>query len=262
MRPTRIRDEKMKRTFLWLFLVLGITTTMFCSCSKDDESGNISGDTSTITASNVINSSSQIETVKALAFPDNDYDEEGESIALAQYKNNGFTLELPSTLSSKYLSLIWEDAPNGISISDENAKISEIDISGYNDDDDEIGGFFLCNEDDETDWSYDVFWIYSDRDVTIKGESTAVDYENDEENTTKYDLKLNKGWNIVHDIYTYNSNDKTGYTDVVTSKKPSGFSCSWYFEKWGGDFMPAQVAKSTVKQKSFLGKFKENRKIH
>ena len=230
----------MKKIFLnfGLFLALGLTIAVFNSCDEDDDKNGGSGSISKITATNVINGSTQIKTVKALVYW-GDYDNE-DAIAQAPYTNNGFTLELPKTLSAKYLFLISEDAPSGITISDKNVKIYVLeDISGYDKDDDEIGYFYL--EEEKGDNEYYTSWIYSDRDVTIKGQDDG----------DKYNLQLKKGWNVVYDSYTDN-----GFS--LMSEKPSGVNYSWNFYGAYG-YRSASVpvgAKSAYKADKFWSRFR------
>ena len=248
----------MKKTFLnfGLFLALGLTTAVFNSCERDDD--NDGGTNGKITATNVINGSTQIKTVKALAYwesGENDYG--SDAIAQAPYQNNGFTLELPATLGAKYLETPDADDLEGITVSDKNFKSAFLDdLSGYNENDEEIGSFYLeeVNEDSEHYTS----WIYVDRDVTIKGENNEVDEEYDVVN--KYDLTLKKGWNLVYDSYTESyKNGQHVYSSTMTSKKPSGVNYTWKFYDW--DYSSASVAlKSAKNSKSFSSKLKGNKK--
>ena len=248
----------MKKTFLnfGLFLALGLTTAVFNSCERDDD--NDGGTNGKITATNVINGSTQIKTVKALAYwesGENDYG--SDAIAQAPYQNNGFTLELPATLGAKYLETPDADDLEGITVSDKNFKSAFLDdLSGYNENDEEIGSFYLeeVNEDSEHYTS----WIYVDRDVTIKGENNEVDEEYVEEN--KYDLTLKKGWNLVYVSYTNSyKNGQHVYSSTMTSKKPSGVNYTWNFYDY--DYSSASVAlKSAKNSKSFSSKLKGNKK--
>jgi|LSQX01.2.fsa_nt_gb hypothetical protein len=236
----------MKKTFLnfGLFLALGLTTAVFYSCNKDDDNdgGTNGGSVSRITATNVINGSTQIKTVKVLAYWEREYDDGNDAIAQAPFTNNGFTLELPATVGAKYLFLISEEAPRGINISDENAKgLFLEDIRGYDGDDDEIGDFYL--EEENGDNEYYTSWFYSDRDVTIKGEDDGE----------KYNVTLKKGWNVVYDSYTDDS-----YS--LTSQKPSGVNYTWNFYD-NSSFRSASIAtKSVENTKSAFSKLKESRK--
>lgn len=251
----------MKKTFLnfGLFLALGLTTAVFNSCERDDD--NDGGTNGKITATNVINGSTNIKTVKALAYwesGENDYG--SDAIAQAPYQNNGFTLELPATLGAKYLETLDADDLEGITVSDKNFKSATLnDLIGYNKNDEEIGSFYLeeVNEDSEHYTS----WIYVDRDVTIKGENNEVDEEYDEEYIKKYDLTLKKGWNIVYssDTESY-KNGRDVYSSTMSSKKPSGVNYTWNFYD---DYVysSASVAlKSAKNSKSFSSKLKGNKK--
>lgn len=234
----------MKKTFLnfGLFLALGLTTAVFYSCDKDDDNdGDTNGGNALkITATNVINGSTNIKTVKAKIYwesGENDYDE--DAIAQAPYLNNGFTLELPTTLEAKYLETMDLE---GIAVSDKNFKSYFLyDLRGYNEDDDEIGYFYL--EEENGDNFYYTSWIYSDRDVTMEG-------ENDGE---KYNVTLKKGWNVVYDSYT-----DDGFS--LTSQKPSGVNYTWNFYD-NSSFRSASIAtKSVENTKSAFSKLKESRK--
>lgn len=206
----------MKKTFLnfGLFLALGLTTVVFNSCDKDDDNDGDTngGNASKITATNVFNGSTNIKTVKALIYwesGENDYGK--DAITQAPYLNNGFTLELPTTLGAKYLETIDADVLEGIAVSDKNFKSCFLeDLRGYNEDDDEIGYFYLEEENGDND--YYTSWIYSDRDVTIKGEDDGE----------KYNVTLKKGWNVVYDSYT-----DDGFS--LTSQKPSGVNYTWNY---------------------------------
>jgi len=230
----------MKKNFLkfWLFFVLVLTTSVFYSCSKnDDPVDDIESDASKIVATNVIYGSSQITDVKAEIYwgvdgSAPDYDYENDIIAQTQYENNGFTLELPATLPDKYLSSIInsEDFPSGVTVSDKTAKwITWIMIEAYSGIVN-IGSFYLSDNGSEEN---SAIWIYVDKNVTIKGESKTIDEENNEEDIANYDMNLKKGWNILYGKMTKSDNSSTGrsvHTFTVTSKKPLGVNYYWYYK--------------------------------
>ena len=237
----------MKKTFLnfGLFLALGLTTVVFNSCDKDDDNDGDTngGNASKITATNVFNGSTNIKTVKALIYWESGQNDYGtDAITQAPYLNNGFTLELPTTLEAKYLETFDADDLEGIAVSDKNFKSYFLeDLRGYNEDDDEIGYFYLEEENGDND--YYTSWIYSDRDVTIKGEDDGE----------KYNVTLKKGWNVVYDSYTDDSHS-------FTSQKPSGVNYTWNFYD-NSSFRSASIAtKSVENTKSAFSKLKESRK--
>lgn len=248
----------MKRIFFnfGLFLALGLTIVVFNSCEKDDDKdgGTNDGTASKITATNVINGTTQIITVKALAdweIGDEDYGR--DIIAQAPYQNNGFTLELPATLEAKYLETDAYDL-EGISVSDRNFKSYFFeDVNGYNEGGDKIGCFYLEEENDDS--NHYTSWMYVDRDVTIKGESNEIDVE-------YFDLTLNKGWNLVYDSYTKShENGRDVYSYTITSNKPSGINYTWNFYAYDYAYRSASVAlKSAKNSKSFSSKLKGNKK--
>jgi len=252
--------KKMKKTFLnfGLILALGLTTAVFNSCNKDDDKDGTSVNASKITATNVVNSSTQIKTVKALADWVSGYDYGTDAIAHAPYQNDGFTLELPATLGDKYLETFDEDDLEGISVSDKKLKLYLLDdLKGYNKDDEEIG-FFYSLQTSENSFHY-TSRMYVDRDATIKGENKETN-EYGDESTVKFDLTLKKGWNIVYfSLKRETKNDRDAFTLTYSSKKPSGVNYTWYF--YGNEYRSASVElKSAINSKSFFSKLKGNKK--
>jgi hypothetical protein len=254
----------MKNTFLkfWLLLALGLTTAVFYSCSKEDEKEKEKPDTEnqggkensdgtfTITATNVIDGSSKIATVKAeIMWETGDYDYGRDVIAQAQYQNNGFTLKLPATLSAKYLRLIAEDAPDGVAISDKTAKSTGLhDIMAYDKDKSNIGSLYF---EGNNEGLHDVMWLYVDKNVTVKGEYR----DEDERVIYKYDMNLKKGWNAVYFTETKSHNF------TITSQKPAGVNYSWYFYSYDDDFRSAKSAtKSVENKKSVFSKLEGDRR--
>jgi len=169
-------------------------------------------------------------------------------------------LELPATVGAKYLETLDADDLEGITVSDKNFKSCFLDdLRGYNEDDDEIGYFYLKEE--IGDNNYYTSWIYVDRDVTIKGEYKEIDEEYDQEYIEKYDLTLKKGWNIVYDSYTDSyQNGRYVFSYTMSSKKPSGVNYTWNF--YGDyDYSSASVELKTAKNsKSFSSILKGNKK--
>ncbi|MDR1678968.1 MAG: hypothetical protein LBR81_04240 [Prevotellaceae bacterium] len=218
------------------------------SSGGNGNQGGNTGDPLTITASNVLNSSSQVATVKIWI---ETIDDREILIAQAPYKNNGFTVELPETLPDSYLYTQFQDEEwNNLTISDRNAKtIAESWVGGYDSNGNEIGEFWasamaITGEDDDV-----MGWIYVDRDVTIKGEIKEVYDEWDEEYISKYDLNLKKGWNIVYGTETESYDSETGrnvYTWSLTSQKPAGLTYLWYFEDYG-DYRSSKTTKPEQK---------------
>ena len=233
MRPTQIRDNKMKNLLpkSLLFLVLGLITTVFYSCSKDD-SGNEYSNAATITATNVINQYSPEEMVPDIVTviaETTDGDLSYYKFAEAQYKNNGFTMKLPATVPAQYLIPMF-DYPEGVTVSDKTAKQTYFGtFSVYDKDNNELGeliyssGYdnYYDNDSDSYYDSADAVWMYVDKKVTIKGE---CDYGDGPE---IYDLTLVKGWNIIYQIYS--SLSKSTYTYKESSQLPSGVTLKWYY---------------------------------
>lgn len=205
----------MKKSFLkfGFILTLVCSITIFSSCEKKKGTtggGGSSTDVSLITATNIINGTNDIKTVKA-RFDD-------IIIAQTSYQNNGFTLQLPTTLNDIYLYSLseWDSE---ISISDRTAKYLALsNLYAYDIDDDEIGWFNYAYE-KSNEWGA-ILWMYVDKNVTISG-SEIGSYE-----SVSYNLNLQKGWNIFYGVTTYTGDDEV---TTVTSQKPSGVTFQWYY---------------------------------
>ncbi|MCL2597363.1 MAG: hypothetical protein FWD66_06850 [Paludibacter sp.] len=231
--------------------------TVFWGCGKDNEpngNGNIEDNVSKITATDVINSSSYIVTVKVEMWSDEEGHGSGEIIAQAPYKNNGFTLELPATVSDKYMYLLG-DAPNGITISDKTAKCSYgMNIDAYDSYDDYFIGRFRLTDYENSDGMTNtsgVMWYYVDKNVTIKGESKKI--EGNKEYIGKYDMDLKKGWNVVYSNDIENYDSSTGiYVDTytATTHKPSELDYQWYYYSYGW-YWPVKAGAKSLRPAAF-----------
>ncbi|MDR2148371.1 MAG: hypothetical protein LBE91_18165 [Tannerella sp.] len=215
-----------------------------------------------IAATNVINSSSQIVTVKFELLWETGDDWGYVEIARAPYQNNGFTLKLPLTVQDKYLFLLAEDMPSGMTVSDKTVKwIPNTYIEAYDKNDENIGEFYF--NDHERNYADDeqsgAFWAYADGNVTLKGEIKEIDEEWNEEYIYKFDLDLQKGWNILYDRWTESHDNSTGrdmYTVTVTTQKPSGANYQWYFRLYGlvagNEYQAVKSGKKPVTGKNFF----------
>ncbi len=261
----------------WLTLATVLFVAFsFASCEKDDEDENSDGggSVSSITASNVVNSVSEISVVKAeIYWEDNNYVGQEDVIAETLYKNSSFTLDLPASVPAKYLEPFWdeedEEEMDGITVSDKTVNaLFEVELGAYDKDDEKIGEFhYQSASDDEEEYEYcGAMWVYVDKDVTVKGQSKDVDEYYNEEYITNYNLTLKKGWNIFYftETYSYNeSTEKEKYTSTISNQKPSGVTLKWYFEDYsdyGYKSATLKSAKSSPEKKIFFSKIKRNRK--
>ena len=132
-------------------------------------------------------------------------------LARGDWKDGGFTIELPKTLDPNYLrALVNYDGliigtPSTMTISNKNVKFALANLLGFDKDGNVIANFYPYNayEDGKI-----VFLIYVDSDVTISG------YDKGEvighcdggdmylevlciwKKTTTYSIKWEKGWNV------------------------------------------------------------------
>ena len=193
--------------------MVALCATFLVSCEKDNDINENEGSASKIVATNVINGSSQIATVKTIIWHGDDY-EDYDVIAQASYKNNGFTMELPASLPAKCLLpimyLVSSDYEGAEQlISDRTVKGNTLwGFRAYNSNDEYLGFLQYSAYSEDYDWC-EAIWFYVDKDVTVL-----------EQRGDNVNLNLKKGWNIC-----YNS-------DVFfTSKKPSGFNLKWEFKE-------------------------------
>jgi hypothetical protein len=135
-------------------------------------------------------------------------------LASSNWKDGGFTIELPKTLDSSYFTALirgsgWTtrivDKPSTLTISNENVKILDVYFAGIDKNGSVIATFspVKTNEDGSTE----AIFTYVDSDVTISGSTQgwgwqilapdAPDDTPDEfRKTTTYLVELKKGWNV------------------------------------------------------------------
>lgn len=207
-------------SFFSFVLFLSVLSASFTACNKDDDDGDSSTVGSKITATVSGVGSGQVDTVVLYYSAHATY----ELIAKAAFKNNGFTMELPETLPSRYLETLKNDMPAGVAISDASAKgCFNTSIRALKNDsfvgDIEYLNFSGKEEDYKTGAAY-VELVFVDRDVTITGTDTNDDY------TQQYNCNLKKGWNYIADVYKGEDSNKKDIYEATTSL-PGGLK--WYF---------------------------------
>jgi len=166
--------------------------------TQSDESGFV------INAANVINGNSDIATVRAILT------EHGE-IASVEYKNGGFKLTLPLTISNENLRKdLWGDL-----LSDKNAMMEIVFFEAMNSTGDYLANMqFVSN----TEVIETVVWyVYSDRSCTMIGERPPY---------YTYDCSFQKGWNAMYFIVLSYEEEKC----LITTRKPSNKTFKWYFD--------------------------------
>jgi len=152
--------------------------------------------------------------------------EKNEVIATTDFRNGGFTLNLPETVEVKYLISVEEvwGFVGEITVSNKNAKLCLVNIEGYNSQDEHIAVFYYVKEKGNT-FSL-VIYFYTDSDVNISG--TGKYTEDKIEYIDVCSLFLKKGWNSVYVTSTVASSNKQVTTEY-TSIPIEGL-------KWYGEF--------------------------
>lgn len=219
------------------------------SCNKDDDddvppANMVEGNQITAVVENGSSYDQVVDVVKALIDFDEDYDGSnywwiGQTVASGNYTNGGFTLNLPATVDDQYL-YNATDYFEGAKISDAGLKIGDIVFQGYKSGDpvDEFR-YYYGNE----NTSIDGWYIYADRDATIKLSDTYT--ENSYTYNDLYSISVKQGWNLLYDIYTSSGNTRTW---EVTSAVQSGLK--WYY---GSDlYIHSLSSKNVSKQRSSL----------
>ena len=195
----------------------GTTIEIRITQQRVTEGGEVPKEPFVIVAENVEGDTDEIVTVRAMISDWNweNYFTAGE----APFQNNGFTLQLNDVPESHLPFSVDEFFPSNL-VSDRNAKMAALGgdlglLVAFDSNGDAIGGFYLIDEYEE----YQTFWIYVDRDVTIRG---TYDY-------FSIDLDLRRGWTIVYEYrYEYDYNTKWH----LTTQKPVGANLHWYFWSW------------------------------
>ena len=214
-------------------MILLMATTACKKDKKDDY-----GDASVIIATNIIgDNDSEVAQVKAISplfdYYDGFYELVGEYEAVpVPYNNHGFKINLPITLPDKCFMVIGNEGfPEGIFVSDKNAKIAYGGCGAYDKYGKMVGGFSLKYEKGENEFCTAV-WIYCDRNLVIQGrlhdEDEYYEYRWEYDSDLNYHLK--KGWNIVY-MYSKIHQTEYSYSHSVkgTTEKPSGIDLRWYY---------------------------------
>ena len=235
------------------FCLLSATACMiagsifFTGCSKDkDGSGGSTFKSITAKVVDGKDYDSLIDEVIAVIVYDDGDEGAGFAVESGPYKNGGFTIDFPESVSSKYLDYIFDDPEEGVKVSDEKTQGAILFFSGYSKSGEWVG---LFNHEKETKTSYsEAEYLYVDRNCTVKGT------EKDGKYTYTYDVSLKKGWNIIY--YT-----ETDLTETYSSKNPGGLE--WYFydsDNFKSYQMESAIRRSAIK--SSLGKSKLLQKIN
>ncbi|MDR1338646.1 MAG: hypothetical protein LBK58_01075 [Prevotellaceae bacterium] len=157
----------------------------------------------------------EIDLVKAEVYSENDE----TTLASVSYTNGGFTLKLPESVSDKYLDNFVKDYLGddyeGITVSNPNVKVCEVNLEAYESgSDNRIGSFYHKTE----DWEGDLYYV--EADLSITGSST--DEYGDTSKFSNFHLK--KGWNIIYFKHI-------GYIYEWTTQVPEGAKWHFYYSK-------------------------------
>ena len=177
--------------------------------------------------------------VKAIMEYDDGHMTLAEVVAEGEYKNGGFSLNLPETINPMYLSLMYDDEPlpgQEITISDETVMGNGIFIEAYKSgvymgDFNYVGVTF---EETTLSISFSIsqgFYLYVDKDLTMSGSEYVIEefLGIDIETNINADVALKKGWNIMYVTLSFSIGvGGASGTGLVSTKNPGGLK--WYFE--------------------------------
>ena len=188
--------------------------TAFVACKKESFD-----DYFVIDVQNVLGETEGITTVKAICQYQISDKWKMDTLAKAKFKNNGFRILLPNSIQSKYLAKI--SPADWVKISDTNALLSsKIFFDPYNSSG-EMGFFLLEGKENNT--SVYAWYVYADRDFTLKGNIFS---EHIYKSYYEYNCAFNKGWNIMYFVDGVNDDVFISFT---TTQKPVNIPLSWIF---------------------------------
>lgn len=168
---------------LFATLAMAFALISFTACDKKDDDGGNGGNgggTGKGKQTEVITGTEDVAGV--VVFGD---DDENELFTLA-FKDGKMSLDFPALKAEDLVSMPAE----GLTITPSSAKGMMVYFDAFDADDNYIGEMEMIGKTDDEVFA---FYMYVDRDVTVKG--TENDGDGDE---TVYDLKLKKGWNKVY----------------------------------------------------------------
>lgn len=141
----------------------------------------------------------------------------------ASFSGSGTRLLLPENPPQSLMSNIADDIPQGFEISDPAANtVSFTEIACDMADGRVSAHLYLGRTVGAT--TYRLQYVYCDRPVTVTG--SGVDWW---EQSTTYDLKLEKGWNRIVEKSDWSADSKI---QTVTNLMPSGME--WRYSRWLG----------------------------
>jgi len=202
----------MNKKRFYLVVAVGITM-FFAACKKGESEPEIHGCPPIIGDRNISVVKMRIEAIKpssggvAVA---------NELASAVKYENGILELNFPANVSDNYLGeYFWANAsniiPEGVTISDPQAKIGLLSVITYNSRGSYIGNFISH----DSEW-WRAQYIYADRSFTINGSS---------KHNLVFDCSFEKGWNIMY----YNPLDG----GIYTTQKPLDVDFEWRYVEAG-----------------------------
>jgi hypothetical protein len=155
-------------------------------------------------------------------------------VASAPYSDGGFTLKLPGNVSDLYLEALLSneiEVPDGITVSNPNAKIRAVFLNAYMANGRQVGYFLHGSENCMS------ILVYANEDVSITGsytESETYDLDEDGVYETTYtyiekdNIHLKKGWNMMYVKETEKENNTS--ESEITTTVPS--DAKWYLKPY------------------------------
>jgi hypothetical protein len=219
---------KFFKNLFWLAVMA--VSVVLVSCDKEDDGPSTPFSIIEATVVNGETYNSKIDVAKVSL--------NATEIASGKYEKGGFKITLPETLPAQYLKNLTDGAPQGIKISDTNAKIAVFETIGAYKDGQRVGTFEYYST------SVQAWFMYADRDANVTGSETKN--SDDWKNIETYNMSLKKGWNTIYSKSTESESTKT-YTTEVTTKAPS--ELKWYFDEDESEssYSQAKMAKSNNK---------------
>jgi hypothetical protein len=224
-----------KKVSLLLLAAAIAASTVFTGCNKDDDGD---GGGSPVLDGNAISGTvagigDKVDEIR-LEIEEyvNDKPVSYPSLATAEFKNDGFSLTLPATVTNGLFPITEEfeedDEATDLTISDYSVRLAYAELKGYRDGV-QTGTFGFGN-----DATY-IYIVYSTGDVSITGTEVM-----DGSYTRLVNCRIKKGWNLMAETDRGENADGIHIAEFTTTI-PAGIQCCFDPEENGGGTVPGGI---------------------
>jgi hypothetical protein len=232
----------MERIFFKKAIVCLFTVVALCSCNKDDDDFNSTVANNTITAKVENGSRLGVDEVSVKIWYETGSSWNVYEVVISDYNSGEFTLNLPSTVSDKYLSpdeSLDDLSDDGVKVSNPGVKTGWAYFEAY-DSGDNTGEFIYATGTSSSDWYGQLVYVNGDLSITGTYMATISTVTNGEITDTKdypqkYSIHLKKGWNMLYEKDTDDNYERT-------TKAPAGLK--WYYQSYSSSAKSVSAKKT------------------